>query len=67
MSQKVYHTSRTEDEQHLTLTKNPSVLLCRPGDAKIEDRPIPTIEDPNDVIIRIEYVGVCGSDVSLPW
>ena len=26
---------------------------------------MPVINDPNDVIIRIEYVGVCGSDVSL--
>jgi D-xylulose reductase len=39
------------------------MLLYGPGDARLEDRPIPTIEDPYDVIVRIGYVGVCGSDV----
>lgn len=42
---------------------NPSCLLYGPGDARFEDRPLPLIEDPYDVIIRIAYVGVCGSDV----
>ncbi|KAJ5306879.1 hypothetical protein PENANT_c003G02256 [Penicillium antarcticum] len=43
--------------------QNPSCLLYGPGDARFEDRPMPTIDNPFDVIIRIEYVGVCGSDV----
>jgi D-xylulose reductase len=43
--------------------QNPSCFLYGPGDARFEDRPMPTIDDPLDVIIRIEYVGVCGSDV----
>lgn len=43
--------------------QNPSCLLYGPGDARFEDRPIPVIDDPYDVIIRIAYVGVCGSDV----
>lgn len=43
--------------------QNPSCLLYGPGDARFEDRPLPIIEDPYDVIIRIAYVGVCGSDV----
>ncbi|KAF4995455.1 hypothetical protein FGRMN_5136 [Fusarium graminum] len=42
---------------------NPSCLLYGPGDARFEDRPVPEIEDPNDVIIKIAYTGVCGSDV----
>ena len=29
----------------------------------MEDLPIPRLDDPNDAIIRIHYVGVCGSDV----
>lgn len=45
--------------------QNPSCLLYGPGDARFENRPLPTIEDPHDVIIRIAYVGVCGSDVRL--
>ncbi|KAA8612542.1 Tdh Threonine dehydrogenase [Pyrenophora tritici-repentis] len=43
--------------------QNPSVVLYGPHNAKIEDRPIPELVDAHDVIIRINYVGVCGSDV----
>ncbi|KAF2456241.1 sorbitol dehydrogenase [Lineolata rhizophorae] len=43
--------------------QNPSWFLYGPGVAKIEDRAIPTIGDSHDVILRIAYVGVCGSDV----
>lgn len=44
---------------------NPACFLYGPGEAKFEDSPYPGIEDPHDVVIRISYVGVCGSDVSL--
>lgn len=44
--------------------QNPSILLYGPGQAKLEDRAIPDIEDEHQVIVRIAYVGVCGSDVS---
>lgn len=43
---------------------NLSCLLYGPHDARFENREVPTITDPYDVIIRIAYVGVCGSDVS---
>jgi D-xylulose reductase len=46
--------------------QNPSVYLHGPGDARIADSPVPTLEHPTDansVIIHIAYVGVCGSDV----
>ncbi|KAJ5591936.1 uncharacterized protein N7459_002305 [Penicillium hispanicum] len=43
--------------------QNPSCLLYGPGDARLEDLPLPVLEGPDDVIIRIAYVGVCGSDV----
>jgi len=46
--------------------QNPSVLLYGPHNAKIEDTPMPELVDSHDVIIRINYVGVCGSDVKLP-
>ncbi|KAJ5336246.1 hypothetical protein MYU51_009561 [Penicillium brevicompactum] len=46
-----------------SLGENPSCLLYGGGDARYENRPMPVIEDPLDVIIRIAYVGVCGSDV----
>ncbi|KZF25855.1 GroES-like protein [Xylona heveae TC161] len=43
--------------------KNPSCLLYGPLDARFEDRPVPVLSDPHDVILRIAYTGVCGSDV----
>jgi threonine dehydrogenase-like Zn-dependent dehydrogenase len=43
--------------------KNPSVVLYEPGKAVIEDKPIPELGE-RDVLVKIAYVGVCGSDVS---
>ncbi len=43
--------------------QNPSVFLYGPGNAKIQESSIPTVTDPNDTLIRIQFVGVCGSDV----
>ncbi|KAL3440249.1 GroES-like protein [Aspergillus insuetus] len=48
--------------QKMTET-NLSCLLYGPGKVRFENRPVPEIEDPHDVLIRISYVGVCGSDV----
>ncbi|KAK2803480.1 hypothetical protein FQN50_006991 [Emmonsiellopsis sp. PD_5] len=42
---------------------NPSWFLYGPGEAKLETLPAPEIKDAHDVIVRIAYVGVCGSDV----
>ncbi|KPM43760.1 putative D-xylulose reductase A [Neonectria ditissima] len=42
---------------------NKSCLLYGAGKVRFEDRPVPVIEDPHDILIRISYVGVCGSDV----
>jgi len=44
--------------------QNPSCMLCGAGQARFGERPVPEIEDPHDVIVRIAYTGVCGSDVS---
>lgn len=44
--------------------ENPSCILYGPLDTRIEDRPVPVLENPHDVIVRIAYTGVCGSDVS---
>ncbi|QGI69115.1 hypothetical protein CEK27_013086 [Fusarium fujikuroi] len=41
---------------------NPSCFLYGPEDARFGERPIPQIEDPHDVIVKIAYTGVCGSD-----
>ncbi|KAH0105152.1 GroES-like protein, partial [Aureobasidium melanogenum] len=43
--------------------KNLSFVLQKPYDVKFEDRPIPQIRDPYDVIVNVKYTGICGSDV----
>ncbi|KAL5378180.1 hypothetical protein DPSP01_009291 [Paraphaeosphaeria sporulosa] len=45
--------------------KNPSIVLYKAGHAKVQDAPVPEIVDPHDVLVRIAFVGVCGSDVSM--
>jgi threonine dehydrogenase-like Zn-dependent dehydrogenase len=45
---------------------NPSIVLYGAKNAKVEDKPVPELLDPHDVLVRIAYVGVCGSDVSIP-
>jgi hypothetical protein len=45
---------------------NPSIVLYGAKNAKMEDKPVPELLDPHDVLVRIAYVGVCGSDVSIP-
>ena len=45
--------------------KNPTVFLYAAGRAQIDDTPEPEITHPTDAIVRIKYVGVCGSDVSV--
>ena len=64
MSSQVCRPFTTQIKQFSNASKNLSCLLYGAGDVKFEDQPMPVIDDPNDVIIRVEYVGVCGSDVS---
>lgn len=43
--------------------QNLSFVLEKPGSVKFEDRPVPTLQSPNDVIINVKYTGICGSDI----
>jgi threonine dehydrogenase-like Zn-dependent dehydrogenase len=43
--------------------RNPSIVLYGAKNARVEDRIVPELIEPHDVIIRIKYVGVCGSDI----
>lgn len=44
--------------------ENLSCMLAGAKDVQFVNRPVPQIEDPHDVLIKIAYTGVCGSDVS---
>jgi D-xylulose reductase len=46
-------------------SQNPAVYLSGPGQADIKESPYPEITDPHEVVLKIAYVGVCGSDVRI--
>ncbi|MGO1768353.1 MAG: NAD(P)-dependent alcohol dehydrogenase [Microbacterium sp.] len=41
-----------------------AAVMTAPGRIEIESRPIPEI-GPDDVLVKVAYVGVCGSDMAL--
>lgn len=43
--------------------ENLSFVLQKPYSVSFEDRPVPTIADPHDVIVNVKFTGICGSDV----
>ncbi|EEP82716.1 sorbitol dehydrogenase 2 [Uncinocarpus reesii 1704] len=43
--------------------KNLSFVLESVKKVKFEDRPLPAIKHPHDVMINVKYTGICGSDV----
>lgn len=45
--------------------KMKSGIIEKVGVIKIEETPMPKIEKANDVIIKVKYVGICGSDVHI--
>ena len=52
----------------LLKAKNLSFVLDSPLKVKYEDRPVPELKDPHDVIVQVAWTGICGSDVStLLW
>ncbi|KAF2680963.1 hypothetical protein K458DRAFT_406732 [Lentithecium fluviatile CBS 122367] len=42
---------------------NPSFVLQAPRKVVYEDRPIPELPSPYDVIVKPQWTGICGSDV----
>ncbi|OAQ97092.1 hypothetical protein LLEC1_07437 [Akanthomyces lecanii] len=42
---------------------NKSFILNKPFDVAFDERPKPTIEDPHNVLVAVNYTGICGSDV----
>ena len=42
-----------------------AVTFQAPGDVRLEERPEPQLEDPEDAVVRIEASGVCGSDLHI--
>ncbi|MCJ1391875.1 hypothetical protein MMC18_004742 [Xylographa bjoerkii] len=52
-----------ESETATEKPQNLSFVLEAPFKVKYEERPIPKLESPHDVLVRIDWTGICGSDV----
>ena len=44
-------------------TQNLSFILNKPNDVSFADRPKPSLSSPHDVLVAINYTGICGSDI----
>ncbi|KAI1431757.1 GroES-like protein [Xylaria sp. CBS 124048] len=44
-------------------SSNLSFILNKPLDVSFADRPVPTLKDDHDVLVAVNYTGICGSDV----
>ena len=43
--------------------QNLSFVLNKPNDVEFKDKPVPTLKTPHEVLVAINYTGICGSDV----
>ncbi|KAI0004723.1 GroES-like protein [Xylariaceae sp. FL0662B] len=42
---------------------NLSFILNKPHDVQFSDKPVPSLGEPHDVLVAVNYTGICGSDV----
>lgn len=40
-----------------------AVVFMGPHKVAIEDRPIPQVQDAGDIIVKVEYTALCGSEL----
>ncbi|KAH6853295.1 chaperonin 10-like protein [Chaetomium sp. MPI-CAGE-AT-0009] len=45
------------------MASNLSFILNKPNDVSFEERPVPKLQNEHDVLVAINYTGICGSDV----
>jgi len=45
------------------MASNLSFILNKPNDVSFEERPVPKLQQPHDVLVAVNYTGICGSDV----
>ncbi|KAK3299916.1 chaperonin 10-like protein [Chaetomium fimeti] len=45
------------------MASNLSFILNKPNDVSFEERPVPKLQHAHDVLVAINYTGICGSDV----
>src|SRR2546423_5913855 len=42
-----------------------AITYQAPGEVRVEEKPGPEVSSPDDVVVRFEATGVCGSDLHL--
>lgn len=42
-----------------------AVVFKEPFEVVVEEQPVPSVQDPGDVIITVLYAGLCGSDLHI--
>lgn len=42
--------------------KNTEAILVKPGTMRIQDAPVPVPKE-DEILLKVEYVGICGSDI----
>lgn len=42
-----------------------SILVTAPGELSVAEMPIPTLESPSHILVKIRAAGICGSDISI--
>ncbi|KAL2113016.1 hypothetical protein VUR80DRAFT_5613 [Thermomyces stellatus] len=56
-------TGEKKDESKIEGKSNLSFILNKPLSLTFEERPVPALKTPHDVLVAINYTGICGSDV----
>lgn len=63
MHEQVRARNPSSGQQTLIELQNLSFVLEKANAVKFEDRPIPKLQSPHDVLVNVKYTGICGSDV----
>ncbi|MCL6432536.1 MAG: alcohol dehydrogenase catalytic domain-containing protein [Anaerolineae bacterium] len=42
-----------------------AVVFAGPGEPRLEQRPVPTVRAPDDVLLEVEGAGICGTDLHI--
>ncbi|KAH6959778.1 xylitol dehydrogenase [Ilyonectria sp. MPI-CAGE-AT-0026] len=62
-TQSVTQQDITESSSPPKQTSNLAFFLNKPHDVQFAEKPVPTLSTPNEVLVAINYTGICGSDV----
>ena len=44
-----------------------SIVIPKPGEISVLERPMPAEPDKDEVIVRVKAAGICGSDLHISW